>query len=432
MKRLFVILLAAAPASAETVAVEHATIFVTPDQKIDDGTIVMKDGVILAAGASKGIAIPAGARLVDGKGTTITAGIVDAYDAVGLDGIEEIGSTIEGAFAGDQVHASYRALDGYDARSPQIPIARTGGVTDEIAVPRGALISGQSGWFALTSGGTDDQTVRAPLAMHAQLGDGTTAAGKGSRGATIELLREILDDTTQYAARRGDYERNAARKFAASRLDLEALVPVVEGRLPLVILADRESDILAAIRIANELKIKVVIASGAEAWMVAPELAKAKIPVILDPMIDLPSSFDALHVREDGAAMLVAAGVTIAFGNSVSNHLSDDERDTPSNSRDVRQHAGNAVANGLTWPQALAAMTSGPAAIFGLADRGTLAAGKVANVVVWSGDPLELSTRPLHVFVKGVEEPLVSRQTLLRDRYRTLSGPGLPGSPKTP
>jgi imidazolonepropionase-like amidohydrolase len=204
------------------------------------------------------------------------------------------------------------------------------------------------------------------------------------------------------------------RKVAASRLDLEALIPVVERRLPLVVEAHRASDIEAVLRLAREERIDVVLTGCEEGWQVAAEIAAAKVPVIVSALPNLPRSFEALGARLDNAALLAAAGVKLALSpRSRSDHFS----------RTLRLEAGNAVANGLPWEAALTAVTRAPAEIFDLGRQaGTLAAGGNADLVVWSGDPFEPLTRPRRILIAGREIPLRSRQTDLRDRYRSLEG----------
>lgn len=418
MKRLLFVLAAlcaagrapqAAPAPG-VIAIEGATVHVGPGKKLDNATIVVRDGKIAAVGA--GVTVPAGATRIDARGAVVTAGLIDPYTTIGLVEVGLEPDANDGALEGDedQVHAAYRVVDGYNVSSVAIPVARTGGVTSVVAVPRGGLVAGASAWTTLRDAGTvTDVTVLAPAAMHMVLGERARAAAYGSRGMAVERARELLDDARAYAKRRGDYERNQTRPFSASRMDLEALAPVLERKIPLVVRADKASDVLAAIRLGEEQKVRVVIAGGVEAWKVAAELAAAKVPVILDPTNNLPGSFDELLVRDDAAAVLLAAGVTVAVST-----VGD-----ASGVRTLRQLAGVAVSQGLTWDQALAAVTTAPAAIYGGAGgRGALTAGAPADLVVWSGDPFELSTRALHVLIGGVDQSLRTRQTRLLERYR--------------
>jgi imidazolonepropionase-like amidohydrolase len=188
-------------------------------------------------------------------------------------------------------------------------------------------------------------------------------------------------------------------------------VVALDGKIPVVFHVDRAADILSALAVARELKLRPVIAGGAEAWKVARELAAAKVPVIVFPFQQL-SSFDALGAREDCAARLFAAGVPVAIATG---------GETP-NARKLRQEAGNAVRSGLPHDAAIAAITGAPAEALGMGARyGTLAPGKTANLVLWSADPLEISTRVVEVVIHGRKVSLRNRQTALFEKYRTLA-----------
>ena len=223
------------------------------------------------------------------------------------------------------------------------------------------------------------------------------------------MLREALEDARFYATHRAAYDANGVRQLALRRASLEALVPVVRGEQPLVVVAHRASDIEAALRLAADLRLKLVLEGASEAWMIADEIARRKVPVIVDPLQNLPVRFDRLHARSDNAAILSQAGVHVVI-STFSAHQS----------RLLWQHAGNAVRLGMDHDAAIRAITEAPADAFGLRGYGRLEKGAVADVVVWSGDPLQTSTRVEHVFVHGREEPLETRQTLLLQRYRTL------------
>jgi imidazolonepropionase-like amidohydrolase len=359
------------------------------------------------------VPVPAGARRIDATGKVVTAGLIDASTRIGLAEVELEQSTVDGSFPGggeDVVHAAYRALDGYNPHSVAIPVTRAGGVTSVVTAPQGGLVSGTSAWVQLVDEATGAEPVLTPaLAMYANLGEASMASVGGSRSMAVERLRELLTDADEFTRRRAAYERNQTRPFAAERLDLAALAPVVQGRMPLVVRAHRSSDIRAALRLARELGLRLVIEGGTEAWMVARELAAARVGVILDPTDNLPSSFDRVHVRDDAATLLAAAGVDVAVSSLGS----------ASNVRLLRQLAGVAAANGLSPTAALAAVTTVPAKLFGL-DRGRIRAGAAADLVVWSGDPFELSTRAEHVIIAGTEQGTRTRQTLLFERYRKL------------
>jgi imidazolonepropionase-like amidohydrolase len=398
-------------AAAETVAIKGATVWIDGSTKVEDATVVIDSGRVAAAGK---VAVPAGARVIDGAGKVVTAGFIDASSRLGLVEVSAVAPTREGRFADDRggVFASYRTADGFNRRSVAIPISRTGGVTAVVSTPSGGFVAGIGGAFTLAAG--VDPGIARDAALYANLGEDALGANSGSRGLALARLRELLDDAQRYSRNRAAYERNQSRELAARRLDLEALLLVKQRRLPLVVRADRASDIRAALALAREQRIRLVIEGGVEAWQLAAELAAARVPVLMDPSSNLPSSFDRVHVRDDGAARLAAAGVPLILSG-----LGD-----AANVRNLRQIAGIAVSFGMTREQALAAITSVPAEVFGLGRRGTLARGQIADLVVWSGDPFEPASAAEHVFIGGVEQSLRTRQTLLFERYKKLPKPG--------
>jgi imidazolonepropionase-like amidohydrolase len=406
---LLLVLTCAPPAWAQTIAITGATIYQRADRKLDNATIVIRDGRIAEVGA--GAAVPAGATRIDGKGKVVTAGLIESSTQLGLIEIDLEESGNDGRFGTQptEIHAAYRASDAYDSRSVAIPVARTGGVTSAITGPTGGLVAGQAMWVSLADGASPPAPIRTPAAMVMALGRNAVAIG--SRGHTIERLRELFDDVEHYRRNRAGFDRNAVRRLIAQRLDLEALVPVLEGRVLAAIRATAEADIRAALAIAAERRLRIVILGGTEAWRLATELAAARVPVLLDPTDNLPSDLGAIDARDDNATLLAKAGVAVgisALGSA-------------SAARTIRQLAGIAVAQGLPWDRGLAAITEVPAQIFGgIAERGTLERGKVADVVVWSGDPLELSSRAETVIIGGAVQSLATHQTRLLDRYKVL------------
>ena len=403
------IMLAAAPVVAETVAITGATVYQTPTKKLLNTTLVMRDGVIVSV-AENG-AVPTGARVIDGRNRIVTAGLIEAASTLGLVEVDQEVTGNDGRFGNAiSVHAAYRVVDAYNARSVAVPIARSGGVTSAIIRPTGGIVAGTAAWMALDDHVTTRSPLRDSVAMAAALGN--QALASGSRGYAIATLRELLDDVVSYRRNRSQYERNQHRALAASRSDLEALLPVVAGKMLLLIRADAEVDIRAALALAKARKLRIAIESGTEAWHLAKELAAANVPVIVDPTANLPDDLAALDVRDDNVVLLDRAGVQIiisTLGNA-------------SNARMLRQLAGIAVSLGLPYPKALAAITSAPAQVFsdGAAKRGTLEVGQVADVVMWTADPLELATQVTAVFINGVEQSAASHQTKLLLRYRTL------------
>lgn len=402
--------LAAAPAAAQTIAITGGTVHPISGPPIQNGTVIIQNGRITAVGA--GIAVPAGAQRIDATGKVVTPGLIESSTNMALVEVESIGTTNDFRFqdSEDQVAAAFNVADGINPRSMVIPVTRIAGVTTVVSRPAGGIISGQGLAFDLIGDNIADMQIRSPIAMFGSVSENEHQAGGGTRGGLFMRLREVLEDARVWARNPQAFERGETREFSVSRLDLAALQPVLRGDMPLVVEAHRASDIQTVLRVADEYDLRVIIAGGTEAWMVTEDLVRARVPVLVKVLRNLPESFESLGARYDNAALLRRAGVQLAITTGETYKAFN-----------IRQEAGNAVAYGLPYDEALRAITLYPAQIYGMADRyGTLEAGKVANVVVWSGDPLELLTDVEHVIIRGVEVPLVSRETMLRDRYMNL------------
>ena len=391
----------------QTIAITGGTVYPVSGPKIENATVLIRDGRIAAVGAN--VAVPAGATRIDAAGKWVTPGFIDGAGQMGLREIGAVQNTNESALRGNDVAAAFNVLEGLNPASALIAVNRIEGITSTLAVPTGSLIWGQAALIDLDGETIEAMRVKSPAAMVADLSEGSKDAGGGSRAGVAQRLRRVLNDAREYATRRADYRRRQIQDLSASAADLEALQPVLRGELPLVVQANRRSDIETALRIAREYKLKLILAGAAEGWMIPGEIAAAGVPVLVEPLDNIPS-YDALGIRHENAGLLAKGGAKVALMETATE-----------NSRDLRQQAGNAVANGMTWEQALRAVTLTPAEIFGVADRyGSLDAGKVANVVVWSGDPFEFATGVEHVFIRGRDIPLRSRQTELLERYKTL------------
>jgi imidazolonepropionase-like amidohydrolase len=404
----------AMPAAAQTIAITGGKVYPVSGPAIENGTVIITNGRITAVGAN--VAIPAGAQRIDATGKIVTPGFVNSSTQLGVQEVSAVNDTRDmNARGKDNIAAAFTVWEGLNPNSVMLAPARKDGITSFVVIPTGGLVSGQAALVDVVPGTTTEMIIRAPVAMVAEVGN-PQQAGVNSRGELIVKLRELLDDTKFFQAHRNAFDRAETRPFAASRLDLQAMIPVVEGRLPLLITVDRASDIDAAMRLARDYGVRLMIGSGAEAWMMADKLAAARIPVLTGAMNNIPAGFAALGQRQENAGLLRKAGVQVAL---IGNAGGGDEE--AFNVRNIKQEAGNAVAYGMTWDDALRAVTLTPAEVFGVADRvGSLQAGREGNVVVWSGDPFEFTTRVEHVFVRGREYNDKTRQDLLMQRYKTL------------
>lgn len=406
----------AATASAQSVAIVGGKVYPVSGPPIENGTVVITDGRISAVGTN--VPIPAGAQRIDATGKIVTPGFVNSSTQLGVQEIAGVQDTRDAAARGkDNIAAAFTVWEGLNPNSVLLAPARREGITSFVVIPTGGLIAGQAALVDVVPGTTTDMIVRAPVAMIAEIGD-AQQAGVASRGELIVKLREVLDDARFFQTHRDAFDRAQTRPFAASRLDLQALIPVIEGRLPLIVAVDRASDIDAAMRLARDYNVKLIIGGGAEAWMIADRLAAARIPVLTGAMNNIPAGFAALGQRQENAGLLRRAGVPVAL---IGNAGGGDEE--AFNVRNLKQEAGNAVSYGMAWDDALRAVTLAPAEIFGVADRlGSLQPGREGNVVIWSGDPFEFGTRAERVFVRGRQYTEKDRQELLTERYRTLPG----------
>ena len=421
--------LSAGAALAQTIAVTNGRVL-TGTGEIARGTVVIQNGRISGVGAD--VAVPSGAQVIDAQGGVIAPGFV-AVDS-GLGGVEvsALADTNDLRQSSNSLSAAFDVSWGLDPDSFVIPVTRLGGVTRAIVTPQhpgssgghvheedtagvGAggyhspgLFAGQAAVIHLAEG--TDILVDSQVAMVAPFGDAGAGVAGGARGAEFTLFREILREVRLYARNRAAYDRGDLRDLQLSRADLEALIPVVEGRMPLIVTVHRASDIRNVLRLAREENLDIILDGAEEGWRVAAEIAAADVPVLINPLDNLPSSFEVRGASLENAARLHAAGVMIAIkGNEGSVHRA----------REARYNAGNAVAHGLPFLAAIEALTVNPARIFGQEDRfGALRPGLEADVVVWTGDPLEPLSQPIAVIIRGQPQDLNSRALELRDRYR--------------
>ena len=398
---LALLLVSPFPAAAQSLAVVHARAWtLAGDKPVEDATIVVEQGRVRSVMASG--TPPAGMPVIDAKGQPVTPGLFNAATQLGLVEVSSAPDTVDSRARGEQFGAAFDVSLALNGHSQPVALARSDGITGATSYPGlsgVAPFSGLAAQIRLREG--VDILDRASVALFVSIG-GSGNAGQGSRAIQWQSLRAALDEV-----------RNPppVELRTVSVADAGALRRVLARTLPLAITTHRESDILQAIRLAGDYNVRVILVGGSEAWRVADRLAAADIPVILDPLENLPATFDRLGARQDSAALLRRAGVRIAFGN-VGGPISF----TYNAGIALRESAGIAVVNGLSWVEALRAITVEPRAIFAQGG-GKLVPGNPADMVVWDGDPLEPSTNAVAVIVEGRSVSLENRQTALARRY---------------
>ena len=413
MKRpaiLAALLLLPVLAPAEDLLIRGARVHTAGDAgTLANADVLVRDGRIAAVGA--GLAAPAGATVVEAKGRPVTPGLFGGVTQFGLEEVNQESSTFDAALeltAPAWQHMwrpEFDVTPAFNARSIVLPVMRVEGVTWATIAPYPAesLVLGQGS--AVTLEGRFDAALDGSRSLFVNWGSDAHDASGGSRAAQYMLFDQAIREVREPGS-----SGAAALLLPGGRAVLKSYL--AGGRV--VFYVHRASDIREVVRFAKARGMKPVIMGGAEAWVVAGELAQAGVPVILDPLENLPSDFDQLDARFDNAKLLNEAGVRIAFSQDDGFHL-----------RKNRQLAGNAVAHGLPWDAGLAAITSGPAAIFGVGgSRGRIEKGQAADLVLWSGDPLEVTTVAEQVWIAGHAVGKRTRQTELLDRYlqRVKSG----------
>jgi hypothetical protein len=368
--------------------------------------VLVKHGRIAAIGK----ALPAGdASVVDAQGKPLTPALFGGVTDIGVEEVSGESATVDdalalGANAADmQVRPEFDVTLAYNPDSVLVPVARVEGIgwTMLSAGTRagGSFIGGQGG--AVRLDGSLDAV--GPRALFVTLGgDGANLSGH-SRAAQWMLLDQLIDEARGRIAP----DSRFALLTPAGRA---TLAKYMGGGGRVVVRIQRAADILRLLRWSKQHGVKVALLGAAEGWKVAPQLAAANVPVFVDALADLPADFDSLGATLENAARLHAAGVKVSFSQF---------SDASHNARKIRQLAGNAVANGLPWEAALAGLTSTPAAALGLGDAlgATIAMGQRADLVLWSGDPLDVANVARQVWLDGRAIPMRSRQTELRDRY---------------
>lgn len=402
---LFALITAINTTQAETIAVSAETIYTAgPLGTIKGGIILINDGVITSVGNS--LRIPADAKVFYSK--VVTPGLFDSTNTLGLTEVSAEEGTVDFNINDYDLNAAFDISLGLNMSSSLIAISRLGGITGSLATAsnQDSIFQGQGALINLVE---NDYLINAPAPMFATLGESGARLAGGSRAAALSRLLQGLDEAFDFANEQNLYNKGHW-PYHFSRKNLQALVPVINGQQPLVVSVNRASDIQLLLKQTSRYpSLKLVLSQADEAWKVADDIAKAGVPVIMNPLNNLPISFQSLGARLDAAAILHKSGVEIVFA-SFDTH----------NSRLLRQLAGNAVANGLAWEAALQAMTNVPAKVWGLSQQGQITPSYKANIVLWSGDPLEVTEYVEQVIINGKIQTNTSRQIQLKNRYRDL------------
>jgi imidazolonepropionase-like amidohydrolase len=401
---LLVLTLVSTLATASSILIKDADIYASSGLLVKTN-LYIENGKIAAIGAQS----PATADLeIQGLGKSITAGLFNSSTHLGTVEVSAIEQTVDFYSENETVTASLRIADAFNPRSTLIPHNRVHGLTHSLLVPESGthLFSGQ---VALVQLGNQPKVIHPSLAVALDFTERGISLMGGSRAGALVQLRQALDDAKDFSRNRKAALAGDHRDYVLSYADLAALEPVVNGTKPLLVQTNRASDISIILDLAKNFQLQLILSSALEGWMVADEIARAQVPVIIDPIHNLPNSYESLGARLDNAKLLADAGVKLLFTgmdwhNTHSSYL-------------VRQSAGNAVANGLDKSIAIAAMTTNPAQLFNAPVTGDIAIGDIADLVLWGGDPLELTSEAELVMIEGEIIPMESRALQLRARY---------------
>lgn len=415
----------AAPATSTTYAIKGGKVFTLAGAPIENATVILRDGKIAAVG--KDIAIPADAQVIDATGLEIYPGLFDPVTQIGLTEVSAVSATQDIAELGDY-NPELVAATAVNPASAHIPVTRANGITEVIATPGisgfdgqgSGIITGQASAFNLSGWTMEDMQIKRSVAIvlnwpsiQARSFDFSTFSvkekpytdAKKEYDKNVNALSDWLDRARHYAQAK---EKGSPALYERD-LKLEALVPVVEGKLPVLVIADEERDIRNAVEFCSKQNLNMILAGGAEAWKVTQLLKEKKIPVILGPTERLPEEEDTPYDKPmTQPSELFAAGIPIAFSSFGTSF-----------SRRLPQYAGTSVAYGLPHDEALKAVMLNAAQMFGLADQlGTIEPGKLGNVIVTSGDPLEIQTQVRYLFIKGQLTSTDNKHRELYEEYR--------------
>jgi imidazolonepropionase-like amidohydrolase len=396
----------ASAADGRGIAITGAQIYTLSEAgRIENGVLLVRDGRIEAVGAD--LSVPEGYEVIDAAGRIVTPGLIESYSSLGLVEISGERTTVDSAVAEYPSGASFDVRYALNPAAVALAVNRRDGVTRAVTVPRPGN-DPFAGWGALIRLGGEPMLVQPELGMFAAVGAAVSAYVGGSRAAVIQRVRRGLTLAASYNPNRyqpgpGDF----------SHQDLAALRRFRNSDAPLVVSVDRANEIREAVSLADDFDLDLIVVGGAEAWQEADLLARQSVAVVVNVLGNLPSSYERLGARHDNATLLHAAGVRVLLTAAESQ-----------NARKIRQMAGNAVAHGMPWEAALAAMTREAATAWGMEKgAGTLSEGAPADLVIWTGDPLELTEWAEAVLIDGAWQDMSSRQTRLFDRYEDPADP---------
>jgi imidazolonepropionase-like amidohydrolase len=426
---------AAQPAqpAAPPITIRGGKVITVTHGTIENGVVVMENGKITAVGTANSVTVPKNAKVVDATGMTVYPGLIDSFSHIGLTEISAVDMSNDLQESSDEIMPHMHVADAFHAETELIPVTRLNGITDAIVAPEtGNTLPGQMAFAQLDGRSSDDMLKIKDLAMQLNFsgeqrrnrGGFQAAKFPATRMGLAAQLRQAFIDAQDYSTKWADYEKKQSGGEAKSAddkkdekksppsppkrdLKLEALVPYVQGKKPIMLCASEASDMKVALRLASEFNLKVILCDLEYSQKIFDDIAALKYPVIVGSIYDAPKSNERYDTQFSVPAELAKRGVKIAFASYDAHQ-----------SRNLPYAAGYAVAFGLPYDEAIKALTINPAEIWGIADQyGSLDVGKVANVVIANGDPLDVKTDVKQVFIAGREIPMVSRQTQLRDAY---------------
>ncbi|HST12009.1 MAG TPA: amidohydrolase family protein [Terriglobales bacterium] len=422
---LSALLLLSIPAfSQQAIALKGGKLLTVSHGVIDNGVLIMQGGKITALGTASSVKVPKDAKVIDVTGMTVYPGLIDSETSLGLTEISAEAMTNDRIELSDEIMPHMHVYDAFHAESELIPVTRINGVTNVIVAPDSQdTLPGQDSFVQLAGASATEMLQVRDIAMPlnftgAQRRNESFEKQKfpGTRMGMAAQLRQAFLDALDYQQKAADYEKKKADAERDKKplpttpkrdLKLEALLPYLQGKKPVVLAAEGPSDLETGVRLAQEFNLKIILNHVSHSRPMLDYIASLKVPVIVGPIYETPKDYERFDAVYSLPAELQKRGVKIAFA-SFDAH----------NARNLPYQAGFAVGFGLPPEEALKAITLNAAEIWGVADQlGSLDPGKSANVVVANGDPLDVKTDVKHVFIAGEEIPLTSRQTRLRDEY---------------